>query len=316
MENSRREFIKKTAVATSMASLASSPLNLWAGAKANDSLSIHIFSKHLQFLDHQAVGEQAAAIGFDGVDLTVRPGGHVEPEKVVSDLPKAIELIKKGGSTCQMMVSGISNAKHATDISVIKTAGDNGIKFYRPKYFKYSEGKSMVEQMAEFKQQAKEISLLNKKYGIVASYQNHAGNNYVGAAMWEIFQLMEKVDQNYYGSQYDIRHSVVEGGESWETGLRLVRPHIKTIVLKDFKWGKVNGQWKHINTPMGEGMVSFKRYFALLKKYKINVPVSLHLEYPLGGANKGKRELTIDKKDVYKAMKKDLTIARRLWAEA
>ena len=109
---------------------------------------------------------------------------------------------------------------------------------------------------------------------------------------------------------------MVEGGLSWENGLKLIKPTIKTIVLKDYKWGQVNGIWKPINVPMGEGMVDFKTYFALLKKYKINVPVSLHLEYDLGGAEKGNKEITIAKKEVYKAMKKDLDTVQQLWQEA
>jgi L-ribulose-5-phosphate 3-epimerase len=47
------------------------------------------------------------------------------------------------------------------------------------------------------------------------------------------------------GAQYDIRHATVEGGLSWQTGFNLIRPNIKTIVLKDFIGRKtilVNGQ--------------------------------------------------------------------------
>ncbi len=34
-----------------------------------------MFSKHLQALNFEQLGEAVAAIGFDGVDLTVREGG-------------------------------------------------------------------------------------------------------------------------------------------------------------------------------------------------------------------------------------------------
>ena len=113
-------------------------------------------------------------------------------------------------------------------------------------------------------------------------YQNHSGT-FVGASIWEIKKILGSADIDHFGIQYDIRHATVEGGLSWENGLRLIRPHIKTIVLKDFKWSQVNGKWKAVNTPIGEGMVDFKKYFTLLKAYKINVPVSLHLECPIGG---------------------------------
>ena len=47
-----------------------------------EPLKIHIFSKHLQFLIYKDMAEAAAEMGFDGIDLTVRPNGHVLPERV------------------------------------------------------------------------------------------------------------------------------------------------------------------------------------------------------------------------------------------
>ena len=103
---------------------------------------------------------------------------------------------------------------------------------------------------------------------------------------------------------------------SWTNGLELLHKQIKVIVLKDFKWGKVDNQWKAVNVPVGEGVVDFDKYFKLLKAYGLNPPVSLHLEYPLGGAEKGKYEITVDRKVVYNAMTKDLNAIRKLWKNA
>ena len=35
------------------------------------SLDIHIFSKHLQFLNYRDMADAARTLGFDGIDLTV-----------------------------------------------------------------------------------------------------------------------------------------------------------------------------------------------------------------------------------------------------
>ncbi len=87
-------------------------------------------------------------------------------------------------------------------------------------------------------------------------------------------------------------------------------------MLKDFKWGIVDGKWSLINVPIGEGMVDFNRYFGHLKRYGLKPLVSLHLEYPLGGAEKGRSEITIDKQIVYDAMEKDLSAIQELWKSA
>ena len=91
---SRRSFIKKTAKVAGVLPLAMTPINGLAMPVTEDNLNISVFSKHLQFLDYQDMANMAAQIGFDGVDLTVRPKGHVLPERVNQDLPKAIDAIE------------------------------------------------------------------------------------------------------------------------------------------------------------------------------------------------------------------------------
>lgn len=53
-------------------------------------------------------------------------------------------------------------------------------------------------------------------------------------------------------------------------------------------------------------MVDFKQYFQLVKKYNIVKPISLHYEYPLGGAESGATKLTVPQNDVIVQMENDL----------
>lgn len=291
------------------------PHRIWAMGETDSPLQVNIFSKHLQFLEYQAVGEKATEMGFSGVDLTVRPKGHVSPESVRIDLPKAIAAIKKGGSKCIMATTAVDKIGNETDVLVLRTMAEQGIRFYRCNWFDYQADKPMKDSLATFEEQIRKLGRLNKELGLVGCYQNHSGMR-VGASVWELDTILGSVDPAYFGVQYDIRHAIVEGGLSWENGLRLLHPHIKTIALKDFKWAQVKGKWKAVNTPIGEGMVDFKKYFGLLKKYKVNVPVSLHCEYPLGGAEHGKSVITVDQHIVFDAMKNDLRKIQTLWEEA
>ena len=310
MSITRRTFLKHTGVAAIATPLTASTFNCFN--QSDDSLKVHLFSKHLQFLDLKEAGQIAAELGFDGLDLTVRPKGHVLPENVVTDLPKAIRAIKNGGSDCKMMTTAIRDINKADDLNVIKTAAKEGIQFYRSDWFKYHQDKSMEDSLHFYQEKVKELSEVNQQHNIIGCYQNHAGTK-IGASFWEVKQLLEKVNPTYFGTQYDIRHAQVDNGLSWKNGLQLLKDSIKTIVLKDFRWGKVDGKWKVVNVPIGEGMVDFKGYFKLLKNYSLNPPVSLHLEYPLGGAEKGKFEITVDKKVIFDAMKKDLAAVQELW---
>ena len=314
MTSNRRQFIKNISSAACLIPLQS--MRSQSINKAfSDQLNVSIFSKHLQFLDYKEAGQMAAELGFDGVDLTVRPKGHVLPENVSQDLPKAISQIKESGSTCNMITTSIESINNPYDLEIIKTASENGVSFYRTNWYKYLEDMTMPQSIQHFQYEIYNLGEFNKEHNIIGCYQNHAGTK-IGASYWEVYQLLEKVDPNYFGVQYDIRHATVDSGYSWTNGLELLHKQIKVIVLKDFKWGKVNNQWKAINVPIGEGIVDFDKYFKLLKAYALNPPVCLHLEYPLGGAEKGKYEITVDRKLVYDAMKKDLTAIRRLWKNA
>ncbi|MCM4170116.1 sugar phosphate isomerase/epimerase [Arenibacter sp. TNZ] len=312
----RRNFVK-------LATMAGAAIPLMAFDKAmfssitpfKNSLEVNLFSKHLQFLDYNDMSEAAADMGFDGLDLTVRPAGHVLPDRVYEDLPKAVEAMKKYGLSPRMMTTNVLDVENMEQRSVLETASKLGLSHYRTGWLTYPEDREISESQIIYGQQFKNLEEFNKKLSLIGCYQNHAGNH-VGAPIWDLPPILEAAKNVHMGCQYDIRHAVVEGGSSWELGLRLIRPFIKSIVIKDFKWGSVNGQWKPINTPLGEGMVDFDRYFALLKKYKINVPISLHLEYDLGGAEHGATKLTIDKNVVFSQMKKDLKFLKEAWQRA
>ncbi|GJM30445.1 MAG: hypothetical protein DHS20C17_30800 [Cyclobacteriaceae bacterium] len=311
---SRRDFIRSSAIAATSLPF-TAPSILGSNNRQDDKLHISIFSKHLQFLDYPELAKVSAEIGFDGIDLTVRPKGHVLPENVEQDLPKAIEAMRTAGIKPLMMASNVNDPQNPTDQAVLKTAARLGIKYYRMAYYRYTKEGSIPEDVAQFQKQTKELAQLNAALGLVGCYQNHAGN-YVGASMFELYQIFKDADPNSSGLQYDIRHATVEGGKSWETGLRLVNSRIRSLALKDFRWEQSGGKWETINVPMGEGMVDFKSFFGLLKKYGVKVPASLHLEYPIGGAEHGDREISIKPEQVYDAMHKDLAFVRKAWSEA
>ena len=315
MKATRRSFIKHLGLAGIVAPMTGKAIDSFRFSQIDTPLDIHIFSKHLQFLDYREAAKAAAQIGFKGLDLTVRPRGHVLPENVKENLPRAIKEIKQAGLSCDMITTAVDDAADSLDMNVIETAGAEGVTFYRSNWFRYDQKLPLEESIQLYQNRVKNLGILNKKNNIIGCYQNHSGTG-IGSSFWELKQILESVDPAYFGIQYDIRHAVAEGGQSWVNGLKLLRDHIKVIVLKDFIWKRVNGQWRIVNVPIGEGMVNFTSYFKLLKDYGLNPPACLHLEYPLGGADKGRSTLTNDPKLVFEAMKRDLETSQKLWLEA
>jgi sugar phosphate isomerase/epimerase len=272
--------------------------------------TVHIFSKHLQWLDYGGMAETAAELGFDGIDLTVRPGGHVLPERVEDDLPRAVEAAKKAGVPIIMMATVVNDPRDPRTEPILRTAGHLGIRYYRMGYYRYDREKTIPGQLAEIRPTVADLVAMNEEHGIAGTYQNHAGDGYLGAPLWDLYTLLKACDSRWLGCQYDIRHATVEGGTSWPTTLRLLAPHINTLVAKDLRWAREGNSWRPENCPLGEGMVNFPAYFKALDRERIAGPMSLHLEYDLGGAEHGDRKLTKGKTHVINAMRKDLSTLR------
>jgi sugar phosphate isomerase/epimerase len=328
MNNSRREFITKSMLTTLglTTGLDSESLPLISSlseAKNNNikltikdsDFKISVFSKHLQWLDYAAMASLAAEIGFDGVDLTVRPNGHVLPEKVKDDLPKAVEAVRKAGLEVYMITTAITDPNEKFTENIIKTAGELGIGYYRLGWFSFKKDHPIEENLTEFKKTFAGLEALNRKYKIKGDYQNHSGTQ-LGGSIWDLWICIKDLDPEWIGCQYDIRHATVEGAMSWPVGLQLIKPFINTLDIKDFLWKNEAGKWTLQNVPLAKGMVDFDRYFTLLKEYQISAPISLHYEYPLGGAEHGATEIKMEKAEIVQFMKQDLQTLRKWLKEA
>ena len=110
---SRREFVARAAAAgLTIGALATASRAAGAAAPPRREAEpvIAVFSKHLQWLAFADVGPVVAESGFRAVDLTVRPGGHVLPERVEEDLPRAVETLRKSGLTVPLITTAITDA--------------------------------------------------------------------------------------------------------------------------------------------------------------------------------------------------------------
>jgi len=333
MRTTRRNFIAKSVLTAagvtagvksrllSGASVTGRELNNpYPGSADPEAFKISVFSKHFHWLDYSNMADALVEIGFDGADLTVRPGGHVEPEKVEQDLPKAVEALAKKGKKIYMITTAIDNADDPLTEKVLKTSVSLGIKHYRMGWGHYDNSKGVEENIASMQTKLEKLARLNEKYSISGEYQNHSGvareGIYFGGAIWDTARVLKAINSKWLGAQYDVYHATVEGANTWPVGLKLISPYIRSIDIKDFEWIKEEGKTRSESVPLGTGRVDFKTYFSMLKELKLNVPISIHYEYPLGGAENGATKLTIKSEDVISAMKRDLAVLKKYLQEA
>jgi len=281
---SRREFVNLMALAAA-APLASLAPRLQAAQSASPAprsagpTCIHVFSKPLQWLSYDAAAALIAETGYGGVDFSVRPGGHVLPENVERDLPRAVEAARKSGLKVEMITTAIVDPRDPFTERILRTAAQAGVKYYRLGYLSYDHSIGVWASLQKHRVTLAALAELNARLGIHGAYQNHSGVR-VGGPVWDLHELVRDLDPRWLGVQYDIRHATVEGGESWPVGLRLLAPWIRCSDIKDFRWQQSPGKLVIEDVPMGEGVVNYDLYFKLVRELNVTGPMSVHFEYP------------------------------------
>jgi sugar phosphate isomerase/epimerase len=304
MIQNRREFI--TTIAAAGAALPySSGIGRMIPGTTESKYPVRLFSKPIDSYDFGFMCECLLKSGIGGFDMTVRPGGKVEPSSVETNLPKLVAEAKKYNLVTDMMVTGILSASDPFTERVLKAASAEGIKFYRMGWFDYDPKSDIWESLQKFRIAVKDLAELNKKYRIHGDYQNHVGAA-VGAPVWDLHELLRDVSPELVGIQYDVRHGMVEGANSWIVGMRLIARHIKTLAIKDFTWKTEKGKPQAVTVPMGEGMVNWDLYFKTVKELKIEAPLTLHVEYPLIENSEKNLTLIQQQEIIVRKLKKDM----------
>jgi L-ribulose-5-phosphate 3-epimerase len=268
-----------------------------------------LFSKPLPGMDCKRLAQAAGRVGFGGIDLTVRPGGHVLPEHAARDLPKAVTAIREEGLEVPMITTALTSAADPTARPILATAARLSIPFFKPGYYQYK----MVDVRRELEEagaQFRGLVEVGTQCAIQAGYHNH--EEYVGAPVWDMASVIDPLDPKWVGFYFDPRHAVAEGGVGcWKITTQLVISRLKMVAIKDFRWEKTEKGWVDKNCPLGEGMVDWKYFFDVLAASGFQGPISLHLEYEVPGDSAAARE-----ENTLSALKHDLGFLKAHLREA
>ena len=301
---------RRTVLAAGSALLAQALPSRAEQAQPEGKLKVAIFSKHLPFLHGDALPAKVAELGYDGIDLTVRKGGHVAPERVREDLPPLAAAIRKHGLDMPLITTDIVDADTPHAVEIVQTMAELGIRRYRwmpPGALKYNPEQPYPAQLEALKPRVAKLEALNRKYNVCAMWHTHSGVAFVGQPIWDLFILMRDFDPNRIAVNYDIGHATIEGGVGgWGNSFHVITPHLRGIAVKDFLWAKdAKGAWKPTWQPLGEGMVKLAEFLKMVKASGFDGPVQQHFEYPLHTPA-----------ETYAAMRRDLAALRSALQQA
>jgi sugar phosphate isomerase/epimerase len=305
MTNSERPINRRRFAAMSLAAGAAtvipSPLGAALATPAARDNRYCVFIKFLTSLNYDELAERIAELGFGGVEVTVRESeGYIHPSKAADELPKFKQALDKRGLAIAIVTTDILGADHPHAETVLRASADVGAPRYRLGFCKYDLKKPIVEQINSLRPKFDELAALNRQIGIAGMYQNHAGADFFGSTLWDLFYVLKDHAPEELGCVYDLRHAAVEAGESWPTLHAVMKPHITAYSVKDFVW---NGR-KSQHAPLGEGLVD-PQFYKSLAESDFTGPISLHVEYLKEG----------DADKQLAAIKRDFAVLRG-WMEA
>lgn len=295
-------------------------------------LKVDAYSRHLQWLrDPAEVAKAVIEMGYDGLDITVRPyPGHVDPDKVATELPAFVKVIREHGLNVSTITCPITDAESPNAERIIETAAKLDIRNYWWGTFRYDQAKPVMPQLDALKPRVEKLAALNAKYGVKAMYHNYSGPGTVGAAIWDMLEVLREFDPRWVGFHFDVGHATNAGGNNtWALNMRAAGPYIGGVSIKDsFLERVVPGEvqqreprsdgppypWRVHYTPLGEGNVNLPLLAQVLKEIRFSGPVEIQAEYPNGGADSAKDKLSLPREQVLGAMKKDLQVLKTAWA--
>ncbi|GIX06947.1 MAG: hypothetical protein KatS3mg115_1350 [Candidatus Poribacteria bacterium] len=251
-------------------------------------MDVVMFSKHLQSLSIVEAARAALAIGFDGLDLTVRPGGHIPPDRVRQELPRAVEALERIGARVPMVTTAITDRDEIAE-ATFSTLQEVGIRYAKLGYWRYRGFGHLREQVQEVRAALARLEPLLLETGVTACLHIHSGDDLTASAH-VVAQLLEGRDPRAFGAYVDPGHMTVEGGKSgWKIGMDALKDWIRLVAIKSFAWYKEDlpdgtARWTAKLYPLRGGIVRWNEVFECLRAIRFDGVISFHSEYQGAGS--------------------------------
>lgn len=216
-----------------------------------------------------------AGLGFDGVELPVRPGYPVTPENAAQELPEAVRILGEHGLT-------IASIAGPTDEPTLAACAACKVPVVRI-CVGVEQGTDYLAGEAALQRRFDALAPLLDRYGVTLGVQNHYGRADVCNAMG-LRHLIERYDPRQVAAVWDAGHNGLEG-EQPEMALDIVWSHLALVNLKSAFWRRTNGpeaevaEWEAYWTTGRQGRANWPRVVAELRRRGYGGAVCLTAEY-------------------------------------
>jgi L-ribulose-5-phosphate 3-epimerase len=295
----RRQVLAVMAAGASRAAAQSRRGN---GPKLRSTPAVCLYSQVLIKIPYDDLGPVLRDLGLDGCDLTVWPGGHVNPSDSSVDMMRSVEAITGVGLDVPVISTAYTSLADPTIRNVLGISGEMGVPLFRAGLWRYTAGVEVEARLAQVQRDIAGLASLARAVNMGMALQNVAGEN-VGQSIWDTSLLIRAMDPRTVGYDFDVGYATAEGGVGgWYVGLELALPRLKMVTARDFYWSRDGGSWKPVPCPLGEGMVDWTKLFAALARARFNGPVSLTVDYqPKDQLGAIRRDIDFIRKQIHTA---------------
>ncbi len=165
------------------------------------------------------LAEKLTGLGFQGVELAVRPGYQVVPETARAELPKAVKLLAEAGLKTPSIAGDIDEAT----IEACGAAGVGIIRICAPIDMSIGYQASVDAYRRKFDAVLPALT----RNGVAIGVQNHYGNH-IGSAVG-LAHLLAGYDPKQVCAVLDMGHCAVDG-EPVGMAVDIARPHMNGLV--------------------------------------------------------------------------------------
>ena len=256
-----------------------------------------VYSGNLAKIPYGDLASIVKSMGYDGVDLTVMKGGHVDPAVYNVDLSRAFETVLDAGLELPMVTTSFTSPSQPYAYAVLYVSGLAGARFCRlGTWPTASSGQEIQARAMLSRNELTQFALTGSHCKITPLLANHAAS-FPGRDLREADALISGLDPKVFGYCFDPAQAVVEArsADGWQTQLHSALPRLGAIALNDVT---LDASGAVRPCALGEGVINWKEFCSVLAASQFAGPISLHMDY------QPRNEVT--------AMEKDLAFARSM----
>jgi len=241
-----------------------------------------MFSKAMQGKTIEKLADKALEMGFDGVDLTCREEGHVEPAESASALEKTAAYLRSRGLSVPLITTNYTSAAQPYARDVFAAAASAGVKYIKLGYWRMSDYNGYYHGFNSVMSDLDGLEDLARECGVCAVLHPHDGP-YLFSAAFQIRDALANRDPQSIGAYPDCGNLAAEGmSYGWILGMEMLAPYTKVVAVKNF-WAQRGypgeSRWRPKLCPFDDGIVDFALLFTILRKQRFDGCVSVHGEY-------------------------------------